>query len=195
MNPTMRFASLAFAAALAGSPASADVLVPSGQDVTISPTEITRVLEPNANSPYIESLAVPPGYTTFYISGTNPPPMTRAQGRPGDPDYKPAVWGDIFQQTQSLLELHKKNLAKLGLTFGDVIQAHVFMAPDPAANQGIRFADMNSVWLKYFGTADQPNKPARSTFKVASLAAGGSLLEVEFIAVKKIDPKTAARKR
>ena len=194
MKSAFRLLSLA-ALAVTGGHASADVLVPAGQEVTVSPTEITRILEPNANSPYIESLAVPPGYTTFYISGTNPPPMIPAQGRAGEPGYKAAVWGDIFQQTESLLELHKKNLAKMGLTFGDVIQAHVFMAPDPAANQGIRFADMNSVWLKYFGTAGQPNKPARSTFKVASLAAGGSLLEVEFIAVKKIDPKAAAKKK
>lgn len=161
--------------------------------VEISPTEVTRIypLNPDGtvreSSPYVESLAVPPGYTTFYISGTNPQPITRAVGVLGDANYKPAVYGDIYQQTEAVLEMHKAMLAKYGLTFGDVIQAHVFMAPDPHANQGIRFADMNKVWLRYFGTKEQPNKPARSTFKVASLAGGGSLLEIEFVAVKKID--------
>jgi len=38
--------------------------------------------------------------------------------------------------------------------------------------------------VKYFGTKDQPNKPARSAVQVAALAAPWALLEVEVIAVK-----------
>ena len=37
---------------------------------------------------------------------------------------------------------------------------------------------------KYFGTADQPNKPARSTVQVAALVTPGALLEVEVQAVR-----------
>jgi enamine deaminase RidA (YjgF/YER057c/UK114 family) len=44
---------------------------------------------------------------------------------------------------------------------------------------------MNREWSKKFGTPDQPNKPARSTVKVAGLATPGGLVEIEFIAVKK----------
>jgi enamine deaminase RidA (YjgF/YER057c/UK114 family) len=43
---------------------------------------------------------------------------------------------------------------------------------------------MMSVYTKYFGTAEQPNKPARSTVQVASLVAAGALIEVEVIAVR-----------
>ena len=74
---------------------------------------------------------------------------------------------------------------KLGLGFGDVVQAHVFMAPDPALNGAMDFAGMNKEWSKKFGTPEQPNKPARTTVKVAGLASPGGLVEIEFIAVKK----------
>jgi len=43
---------------------------------------------------------------------------------------------------------------------------------------------MQSEYVKYFGTKDQPNKPARSAVQVAALAAPWALLEVEVIAVK-----------
>ena len=41
-------------------------------------------------------------------------------------------------------------------------------------------------WALRFGTAAQPNKPARSTVKVAGLATPGALVEIEMIAVKKL---------
>ena len=47
------------------------------------------------------------------------------------------------------------------------------------------FAGMNSSWFKEFGTAEQPNKPARAAFQVAALAGSDHLVEIEFIAVKK----------
>jgi enamine deaminase RidA (YjgF/YER057c/UK114 family) len=46
-------------------------------------------------------------------------------------------------------------------------------------------AGMNKVWSTEFGTKEQPNKPSRSTVKVAGLAAPGALVEIEMIAVKK----------
>ncbi len=33
------------------------------------------------------------------------------------------------------------------------------------------FAGMNTAYAKFFGTPEQPNKPARSTFQVAALVA------------------------
>jgi enamine deaminase RidA (YjgF/YER057c/UK114 family) len=71
------------------------------------------------------------------------------------------------------------------LTFGDVVKATVFLVGDPAKGGEIDFAGMNQSWSKEFGTAAQPNKPARSTIKVAGLATQGALVEIEMIAVKK----------
>ncbi len=97
----------------------------------------------NAKAPFFaSSVIVPPGYNTYYISGS--------AGK-GD---------DTAAQTAATLESLKAQLAKLGLTFGDVVQAHVFLAPDPKTGK-MDFPGMNSSWFKYFGTADQLNKPSR----------------------------------
>jgi enamine deaminase RidA (YjgF/YER057c/UK114 family) len=147
---------------------------------TANAADVTRLTEPAmAGAPFAEAVAVPPGYTTYYVSGSVATPQTPAAGG------KPAMWGDIGYQTKSTLDGLKKTMAKLGLTFGDVVQAHVFMAPDPAMKGGMDFAGMNKVWLTEFGTKAQPNKPARAAFKVAALAGEGALLEIEFIAAKK----------
>jgi enamine deaminase RidA (YjgF/YER057c/UK114 family) len=141
--------------------------------------DVMRVPEAAPTAPFAAIVAVPPGYTTYYVSGSIATPKTPAA------NGKPADWGDISYQTASVLDNLKATMAKAGLDFGDVVQAHVFMAPDPAMGGGIDFAGMNKVWLTRFGTPTQPNKPARAAFKVAALVAEGPLLEIEFIAVKK----------
>jgi enamine deaminase RidA (YjgF/YER057c/UK114 family) len=110
---------------------------------------------------------VPPGYNTFYISGST------------------GKGGDTAEQTAAALAGLKAQMAKLGLTFGDIVQAHVFLAADPNKGGKMDFAGMNSSWFKEFGTAEQPNKPARAAFQVAALAGSDALVEIEFIAVKK----------
>jgi enamine deaminase RidA (YjgF/YER057c/UK114 family) len=141
--------------------------------------DIDRLKADAPTSPFSEIVAVPPGYTTYYISGMLAKPLKPAAGG------KPADWGDISYATKGALEALKAQMTKEGVSFGDVVQAHVFMAPDPHVNGGIDFAGMNKVWLTYFGTKEQPNKPSRAAFKVASLANIGPLVEIEFIAVKK----------
>jgi enamine deaminase RidA (YjgF/YER057c/UK114 family) len=118
-------------------------------------------------APFASSVMVPAGYDTYYISGS--------AGK-GD---------DTATQTEATLEGLKAQLAKLGLTMGDVVQAHVFLAPDPNKDNKMDFPGMNSSWFKFFGTADQPNKPARAAFQVGALAGRNALVEIEFIAVKK----------
>ena len=120
----------------------------------------------NAKSPIASSTMVPPGYSTFYISGTT------------------GKGADTAEQTAATLTGLKAQMAKLGLTFGDIVQAHVFLVADPKTGK-MDFAGMNGSWMKEFGTAEQPNKPARVTVQVAGLAGGDALVEIEFVAVKK----------
>ena len=141
--------------------------------------DVMRISEARPNAPFVALAAVPPGYTTYYISGTTAKPKTPAM------NGKPADWGDTAYQTKSTLDNLAATMAKAGLSFGDIVQAHVFMAPDPSKGGDMDFAGMNKVWLTYFGTPKQPNKPARAAFKVAALAGKGALLEIEFIAAKK----------
>ena len=121
----------------------------------------------NAKAPFASSVKVPAGYDTYYISGS------AGKG------------ADTAEQTAATLDSLKAQLGKLGLTFGDVVQAHVFLVGDPNKGGKMDFAGMNSSWFKAFGTADQPNKPARAAFQVAALAGPSNLVEIEFIAVKK----------
>jgi enamine deaminase RidA (YjgF/YER057c/UK114 family) len=55
---------------------------------------------------------------------------------------------------------------------------------DPAKDNKMDFAGMMAGYKKFFGSADQPNKPARSAFQVAALAAPGALIEIEVVAAK-----------
>lgn len=135
--------------------------------------DIERLPGASPAMPFAAMVAVPPGYTTYYVSGSVASPKTPAK------DGKPADWGDIGYQTRSCLENLKTVMARMGVGLGDVVQAHVYLAP------GADFAAMNKVWLTEFGTAAQPNKPARAAFHVQALAVPGPLLEIEFIAARK----------
>ncbi len=161
------YPAFALAAALFGSAAAAQ--------------PVTRLPGDNPNSPIVQAVTVPPGYTTFYISGTPAGPAD-----PSAPVGSPQRWGDTAAQTVSSLGRIATTLAKLGLTFGDVVTATVFLTGDPAKNGEMDFAGMNREWSKEFGTPAQPNKPARSTVKVAGLAAPGAIVEIEMVAVKKL---------
>lgn len=146
---------------------------------TAGAQSVTRLPSPNANSPIVQAVTVPPGYTTYYISGTPAGPKN-----PSAPEGSPDRWGDTTQQTADSLGKLEETLKKLGLTFGDVVKATVFIVADPANGGKINFPAMNAEWSKHFGTAAQPNKPARSTVQV-NLATPGALIEIEMIAVKK----------
>jgi enamine deaminase RidA (YjgF/YER057c/UK114 family) len=148
---------------------------------TANAADVSRLGGANPRSPIAEAVTVPPGYTTYYISGTPASPVD-----PSLPRTDPKRMGDTPAQTDSSLANLKKTLAQLGLTFGDVVKATVFMAGDPAKGGDLDFAGMNQEWSKQFGTPEQPNKPARSTIKVAGLATPGGLVEIEMVAIKKL---------
>ena len=125
--------------------------------------------------PFVAITGVPVGggMTMYFVSGQLPTPVTPPV--PG----QPVNWGDTTQQTQAVFANLKKAMAAANLTFGDVVKATLYMGPE------LNFAEMNKVWLTEFGTAAQPNKPARAAFFVHGLAAPGAQLEIEFICAKK----------
>ena len=116
---------------------------------------------------------------TFYLSGQLATPITPADPAKGTP----ADYGDTKTQAASVFAKIQAALKDQGLTMGDVVKMTVFLGADPKTGK-LEFAAMNSEYVKYFGTAEQPNKPARSAFQVAALVAPGAALEVEVIAVK-----------
>lgn len=117
---------------------------------------------------------------TLYLSGQLASPVTPADAAKGTA----AVYGDTEAQTTSTLTKIEATLKSEGLTMGDVVMMHVYMAGDPAKGGKLDFPGMMAAYSRFFGTKEQPNKPARSTVQVAALVAPWALVEIEVIAVK-----------
>ncbi len=117
---------------------------------------------------------------TLYVSGQLPNPEKPADAAKGTP----AVYGDTKAQSLSALTKIEAILKEQGLGMGDVVMMHVYLAGDPAKGNGLDFTGMMASYTQFFGTKEQPNKPARSAMQVAALAAAGALVEIEVIAVK-----------
>ncbi|HEY4380027.1 MAG TPA: Rid family hydrolase [Acidobacteriaceae bacterium] len=112
---------------------------------------------------------------TFYLSGQVASPLNEGKGTP--------EYGDTRAQAASIFAKIQKLLQAQGLDMKDVVHMTVMLGPDPKTGK-LDFAGMQSEYVKYFGTRDQPNKPARSAFQAAALAAPWALLEVEVTAVR-----------
>jgi enamine deaminase RidA (YjgF/YER057c/UK114 family) len=117
---------------------------------------------------------------TLYVAGQMASPVTPADAAKGTP----AVYGDTEAQSMSALTTIEKILKSQGLTMGDVVEMQVFLAGDPAKDGKMDFAGLNAAYSKFFGTADQPNKPVRAAMQVAALATPWGLVEIQVIAVK-----------
>ena len=117
---------------------------------------------------------------TLYVSGGTAAPMTPADAAKGTP----AIYGDTRTQSMNLFSRIESRLKDEGLTMGDVVMMHVFVVADPAMGNKPDFAGMNAAFATFFGTKEQPNKPARTTVQVMGLVAPGPLLEIEVIAAK-----------
>ena len=108
---------------------------------------------------------------TLYVSGWLDPE------RKTHTDTKSQTVG-IIQDMQKLLESEK-------LTLGDVVMMRVYLGTDPAKGGKMDFEGMTAGYSKFFGTKEQPNKPARTTVQVV-LPAGerGALVEIDLVAVR-----------
>jgi len=116
---------------------------------------------------------------TLYVSGQLADPVTPADPAKGTT----AVYGDTQAQALSALTKIQKVLQAEGLDMKDVVKMTVFLAADPSTGK-MDFPGLQASYTQFFGTKEQPNKPARSAVQVAALAAPGALLEIEVIAVK-----------
>jgi enamine deaminase RidA (YjgF/YER057c/UK114 family) len=125
--------------------------------------------------PIAQAITVPPGYSTVYVSGMVPSPIN------GTTDQ----YGNTEAQTETVLKKIEEALKAEGLGFGDVVNMKVYLVGDPALGGKMDFAGMMKTYSKYFGTAEQPNKPTRATVQVSALVSPAYLVEIEVVAVKK----------
>jgi enamine deaminase RidA (YjgF/YER057c/UK114 family) len=117
---------------------------------------------------------------TLYLSGQLASPVTPADAAKGTA----AVYGDTKTQAFSALTKIQALLKEQGLDMKDVVKMTVFLAGDPATGGKLDFAGLQASYTQFFGTKDQPNKPARSAVQVAAMVAPWALVEIEVIAVK-----------
>jgi len=142
---------------------------------------------PNSTSfPIARAVEVPAGFKLIFHSGFTPSPAN-PQAKEGTPEY----WGDTKTQAMSAFQKMEASLKDMGLDFGDVVKMNVFLVGDPATGK-MDFKGFMDAYTQFFGTAQQPNLPARSAVQVAGLAAAGVLVEVEVVLAKKTGAKAKA---
>ena len=138
---------------------------------------VVKHLQPNEKSPIANGVWAG---DTLYLSGQLASPGTPADAAKGTP----AVYGDTKTQALSALQKIQALLKEQGLDMKDVVKMTVFLAGDPAQGGKLDFAGLQASYTQFFGTKEQPNKPARSAMQVAALAAPWALVEIEVIAVR-----------
>lgn len=147
---------------------------------TAQSATIDRIASPGPDGKpglILKGVIVPAGSETFYLSGQLADPI--------DPAKKETMadFGDTKTQTVSVLTKIKALLASKGYTMGDVVKMQAFLAADPKLGK-IDFMGFNAGFKEFFGSTDNPNTVARSTFQVANLVAPTFLVELEVTAVK-----------
>lgn len=156
----MRLISTFVALALLGSAAAAQ--------------DVRRVAAEGA--PIAASVEVPAGSRIVYVSGNVPDPADADA-----PAGSVVRYGDTATQTRSVLRRLQAALGAHGLGLRDVVMMRVFLVAPPGQSR-MDFAGMMTAYREFFGTAQQPNRPARSTMQVAGLVDPGFLVEIEVTA-------------
>jgi enamine deaminase RidA (YjgF/YER057c/UK114 family) len=141
--------------------------------------EITRHRIPNSDFPIARAVEVPAGRTTIYVSGAVPPVVDS-----NAPPTSIARFGDTRTQTVNTLRSIERTLRDLGLTHGDVVKMQVFLVGSPDHGGRMDFAGFMEGYREFYGTAAQPNLPARSVMQIAGLVNPGWLVEIEVTAVR-----------
>jgi enamine deaminase RidA (YjgF/YER057c/UK114 family) len=142
--------------------------------LTASAQKIKRIPLPPSQNPTGADLPISAAVwagDTLYVSGWL------------DPDIKTHT--DTTSQTVGILKDIQKFLESQKLTLGDVVMMHVYLGTDPAKDNKMDFAGMMAGYSQFFGTKDQPNKPARTTVQVVLPAgARGGLVEIDMVVVR-----------
>jgi enamine deaminase RidA (YjgF/YER057c/UK114 family) len=139
--------------------------------------DVTRHALPNNSTfPISRAVEVSADTTLIYHSGTVPAPAN-PDAEPGSREY----YGDTEAQALSVFGRMEDSFNELDVGFGDVIKMTVFLVGDPEMDGRMDFAGFMRAYTKYFGTEEQPNKPARSAVQIAGLVRQNMLIEIEVV--------------
>jgi enamine deaminase RidA (YjgF/YER057c/UK114 family) len=139
---------------------------------TAAQAQVKHIGDPRS---FISSaVSIPAGSDILFVSGITPSPTT-----PGGTDY-----GDTKAQAITILDKIGAILKDAGYGFGDVAMMRVYLVADPNKGGKMDFAGLNEAFKMYFGTAEQPAKPARIAMQITQLASPAFLVEIECQAAK-----------
>lgn len=142
--------------------------------------EVVRIKR-NPAALILEAARVNAGADVVYVSGQLASPLDPAMPM-SDVDSLEDM-GDTRAQTISVLGKIQEILATQGFGMGDVVKLTLFVAADPRTG-AMDFAGVNEGFRQFFGTAENPQTVARSTFQVAGLVGPHYLIEIEAVAAK-----------
>ena len=160
---------------LSATAAMALVLVPVSAGA-----QITRIKR-NPQALILDAAKVSAGADLLYLSGQLASPIDPA--KPMSEIKSIEDMGDTQAQTISTLAKIKVILESQGYTMADVFKLTLFVAADPRTGK-MDFAGVNEGFKAFFGTPENPQTVARSTFQVAALVGPHYLIEIEAIAAK-----------
>jgi enamine deaminase RidA (YjgF/YER057c/UK114 family) len=151
---------------------------PAAPDIIRQPLEVDDPAIPVAGGVMTRA-----GTDTVYLAGLLPTVVNL-----NAPKDSVEAYGDAETQTTTILTRIKAMLGKFGFDMGDIVKMNIYMVGDPSKGNAMDFEGMMAAYRRYFGTEEQPNKPARTTVQVVSLRRPGALLEIEVVAAKRFDP-------
>lgn len=129
--------------------------------------------------PISQTVTVPASASLIFVSGTLPDIAD-----PQAPAGTPAAFGNTETQTVSVFNKIRNILRQQDLDLGDIVQLRVFLVGAEETGGKLDFAGLQAGYTQFFGTAKQPNKPARTALQVVALPLPGALVEVEAIAAR-----------
>lgn len=142
--------------------------------------EVVRIKR-NPSALILDAARVNAGADVVYVSGQLASPLDPAM--PISEVDSLEDMGDTRAQTVSVLGKIREILATQGFGMNDVVKLTLFVAADPRTGR-MDFAGVNEGFRSFFGTTENPETVARSTFQVAGLVGPHYLIEIEAIAAK-----------
>ncbi len=128
------------------------------------------------NSAIAAGVVIPADRAVVWTSGTVPP-LFNERAEPGTRER----YGDTQIQASGILGRIEEQLRELDLSMRDVVYIRAYLVPDPETGR-IDTAGWNEAYARYFGTASNPTRPARSTVGVVALVNSDWLIEIEAFA-------------
>lgn len=136
--------------------------------------EINRISVPGSNFPISSGVIIPPGAEIYYISGIVPSVIDKE----ADPNSVEA-YGNTREQTISVLTKMKAGMEAQGWSLGDIVMMRVYLVGDESTGGQMDFAGFMEGYSQFFGTEEQPNKPARAVVQATQLVRPAWRVEIE----------------